>query len=208
MFSRRRSTATVLEREIADVGAKAAETVGDIAERAATIAREAGSAATPAIRSATQHSVEGLSRAAERASEALSETAERLAKAGEGPASDAAVAARVRIADATERLAAAVRPKPKRRHRVRRILIGGAIAGAIIGIVRSPLRGKITDRLFGPPPEDEPGSITLPQGEAAETASDSIEIRAEPVPPPAAPATQPEGVSSSASSEAADTTRS
>jgi hypothetical protein len=28
--------------------------------------------------------------------------------------------------------------------------------------VGSPLRSKLTERLFGPPPEDEPESITLP----------------------------------------------
>ncbi len=181
MFGRRRSTAAVLEHEISEAGSKAAETVTELAERALTIAREAGHVATPAIRSATHHSVEGLSRAAERASEALADTAQRLAKSGD------------------------VAPKPKR-HRIRRILIFGAIVGAIVGLVRSPLRGKLTEKLFGPPPDDEPGSITLPYGENDEPASDNIEIHAEPAPPPPA-ATEGNGVSTSATSEPADTSR-
>jgi len=205
MFRRRRSTAAVLEQELSEAGSKAAETVGELAERALTIAREAGHVASPAIRTATHHSVEGLSRAAERASEALADTAERLAKSGEGHASDAAHAARVRLAEASEKLAGAVRPKPKR-HRIRRILILGGIVGAIVALVRSPLRGKITERLFGPPPDDEPGSITLPYGEAEDSTSESIEIHAEPAPPPPA-ATEGNGVSSQTTSEPADTSR-
>jgi hypothetical protein len=206
MFGRRRSTAAVLEQEISDAGSKAAETVGELAERALTIAREAGHVATPAIRNATHYSVEGLSKAAERASEALADTAERLAKTSDVRAADATNAARVRLADATERLAGVVRPKPQKRHRIRRILIVGAIVGAIVGLVRSPLRNKITERLFGPPPDDEPGSITLPYGEAEDSSPDNIEIHSEPAPPPPA-ATEGNGVGSSPTSEPADTSR-
>jgi len=206
MFRRRRSAAAVLEHELSEAGSKAAETVGELAERALTIAREAGHVATPAIRTATHHSVEGLSRAAERASEALADTADRLAKTGEVRAADAAHIARIRLADASEKLAEAVRPRPPKRHRVRRILIVTAVVGGVVALVRSPLRSKITERLFGPPPDDEPGSITLPYGEAEDTAQENIEIHAEPAPPPPS-ASEGNGVSSQPTSEPADTTR-
>jgi hypothetical protein len=101
-----------------------------------------------------------------------------------------------------------VRPKPKRRRRLRRLLIGGGIVTSVVVIVRSPIRTKITERLFGPPPEDEPGSITLPRTETEESSSESIEIRAEAAPPPPAPTASPtNGVSSPATSEPADTSR-
>jgi len=177
MFGRRRSTAAVLERDLSEAGSRAAETVAELAERALTAAREAGQYATPAIRTATQHSVEGLSHAAERAAEVLSDTAERLAQNPEIHPSEVTRAARERLADASEKLAKAVRPAPKpQRHRMRRALIGIAIIGGIAALVRSPLRTKVTDRLFGPPPEDEPGSITLPYRDEGQSGAEDIEI--------------------------------
>ena len=147
-----------------------------------------------------------ISEAGAKAAETVNELADRaLALAREAGTSDVTTAARTRLADASERLADAVRPKPKT-HRIRRVLIVGAVAGGVVGLIRSPLRGKISERLFGPPAEDEPGSITLPYDEKADSGSDSIELRAEAV-PPAPVATEANGGSSSPASETADTSR-
>jgi hypothetical protein len=157
---RRQSRAAVLERDLSEAGSRAAETISELAEHAVAIAREAGHAATPAI----HHSAEGLSKALERAAAALAEAGERFARTGEHQAAGATAAARVRIADATEKLADAVRPK-KKHHRVRNLFIAAAVAGGVIALVQSPLRAKVTERLFGPPPEDELDSITLPSAD-------------------------------------------
>jgi len=179
MFGRRRSTGAVLNRELSEAGSRAAETITEFAERALSVAREAGQNASPALRTATHQSIEALSHAAERAAEVLSDTSDRLAQ-GELHASDATNAARARLAEASEKLAQAVRPKQKqKRHRVRRTLIGIAIVGGIVALVRSPVRNKITERLFGAPPEDEPGSITLPYQDQARSGVDDIEIPAD-----------------------------
>jgi hypothetical protein len=151
----------VLERDLSVAGSRAAETISELAEHAVAAAREAGHVATPAI----QHSAEGLSKALEKASAALAEAGERLARSGDHQGAGVAAAARVRIADASEKLADAVRPK-KKHHRVRRMLIAAAVVGGVIALVQSPLRAKVTERLFGPPPEDdELESITLPNAE-------------------------------------------
>jgi hypothetical protein len=74
----------------------------------------------------------------------------------------------VKLADASEALAEAVRPK-KRRRRVRRALVVVLLGGGAVALVRSPLRAKLTDRLFGTPSEfedDAPDSITLPRSSA------------------------------------------
>ncbi|HWF58483.1 MAG TPA: hypothetical protein VG520_09030 [Candidatus Dormibacteraeota bacterium] len=126
------------------------------------------------LRTAAEKSAETLSHAAERAAVVLADTAERLAETGEERAGQATLAARTRLADASEALAVAVRPK--RRRRVRRLIVLGALAGALVALVKSPLRSKVADRLFGAPPEfddDIPESITLPSststtGEARE----------------------------------------
>ncbi|MBV8300541.1 MAG: hypothetical protein JOY68_01295 [Candidatus Dormibacteraeota bacterium] len=162
MFGRKSRTA-VLERELSDAGAKAAETIGEIAEHALAAAREAGHAATPAL----QHSAAGLSKALEKAAESLADAGERLARSGEGRAAEAAVVARERIANASEKLAETIRPKPKKRHRLRNLVIAAAVVGGVIALVQSPLRNKISERLFGPPPEEEPESIELPGTESS-----------------------------------------
>src|SRR6202035_3882814 len=97
-------------------------------------------------RSAAEKSAETLSHAAERAAVVLADVGERLAESGEERAGQAAIAARERLSDASEALAQAVRPK--RRRRFRRVLVIGLIGGSILALVRSPLRSKLTDRLF------------------------------------------------------------
>jgi hypothetical protein len=163
----RKSKTAVLERELPSAGMRAAEVVGDaasdLAERAVAAAQSAQRVATPVLRSAAEKSAGTLSHAAERAAVVLADTAERLADTGEERVGPAVVAARHRLADASEALAVAVRPK--RRHRIRRIVVFSAITGGIVALVKSPLRSKLADRLFGAPPqfeEDIPESITLP----------------------------------------------
>jgi hypothetical protein len=176
----RKSKTAVIQREATNAGSRAADVVGEaaseFAERAVAAAQNAQRVATPVLRTAAEKSAETLSHAAERAAVVLADTAGRLADTGEDRAGQAAVAARHRLADASEALAVAVRPK--RRRRVRRILVIGAIAGGLVALFKSPLRSKLADRLFGAPPDfddDLPESITLPsssQGEA-ETPQDS-----------------------------------
>jgi hypothetical protein len=144
----RKSQTAVIDRDASTTGSRAAEVVGEaaseLAERAVAAAQNAQRVATPVLRTAAEKSAETLSHAAERAAVVLADTAERLAESGE-----------------------AVRPK--RRRRFRRMLAVGLIGGAIAAVVKSPLRSKITDRLFGPPPEfedDTPESITLPASAA------------------------------------------
>ncbi len=170
----RKSKTAVIEREASNVGSRAAEVVGeaasDLAERAVTAAQNAQRVATPVLRTAAEKSAETLSHAAERAAVVLADTAGRLADTGEERAGQAAVAARQRLADASEALAVAVRPKKKRR--VRRLLVLGAIAGGVVALFKSPLRSKLADRLFGAPPDfddDLPESITLPSSSPGES---------------------------------------
>jgi hypothetical protein len=172
----RKSKTAVLEREAPSAGSRAAEVVGeaasDFAERAVAAAQNAQRVATPVLRSAAEKSAETLSHAAERAAVVLADTAERLAESAEERGGQATAAARQRLADASEALAVAVRPK--KRHRVRRLVILGAVAGAIVAAARSPLRAKLADRLFGAPPEfddDTPESITLPPTAQPDTGS-------------------------------------
>jgi len=157
----RKSRNALLDRDLTEAGSRAAETISDVAEQAVAIAREVGRAATPAL----QHSAEGLSHALDRAGESLAVTAERLARSGEQQAADATEAARERIADASEKLAAAIRPRKRKHHRVRNAAIALVVVGGVVALVQSPLRAKLTERLFGPPPDDEPDSITLPGSE-------------------------------------------
>jgi hypothetical protein len=169
----RKSKTAVIEREASSAGSRAAEVVGEaaseFAERAVAAAQNAQRVATPVLRTAAEKSAETLSHAAERAAVVLADTAERLAESGGEQAGQAADAARHRLANASEALAVAVRPK--RRRRFRRLVVVGLIAGGIVAVVKSPLRSKLADRLFGAPPEfddDTPESITLPssgQGE-------------------------------------------
>jgi hypothetical protein len=172
----RKSKTAVLEREAPSAGSRAAEVVGeaasDFAERAVAAAQNAQRVATPVLRSAAEKSAETLSHAAERAAVVLADTAERLAESAEERGGQATVAARQRLADASEALAVAVRPK--KRHRIRRLVILGAVAGAIVAAAKSPLRSKLADRLFGAPPEfddDTPESITLPSAAQPDTGS-------------------------------------
>lgn len=172
MFGRSR-TATV-QREVGDVGAKAAERAAELATRAVAAAKEAQRAATPVVRSAAEaatpvvlnaaeRSTEALSHAAERAAEVLSQTADRLAVVGAERAGEASVVARHRLADASEALAEAVRPK-KKRHVVRKVFMAGAIGGGIYVLVtKTPLKAKLTELAFGPAPtEQDLEPITLP----------------------------------------------
>lgn len=155
MFGRR-SKSSVIEKEVSNAGGKAADTVADLAEKAVATARDAQRAASPVLRSAAQSSADTLSQAAGRAAVVLGGTAERLS------ATDAGVAARHKVADASEALAGAVRPKKK--HRIRKLLFVGAILGGIYALLaKTPLKSKIADLAFGPPVEDEePEPITLP----------------------------------------------
>ena len=163
----RKSKSAVIERELSSTGSRAAEVVSEaaseFAERAVAAAQNAQRVATPVLRTAAEKSAETLSHAAERAAVVLADVGERLAESGEERAGNAAVAARVRLANASEALADAVRPKKRRRFR--RVLVIGLIGGGVVALVRSPLRSKLTDRLFGAPPDfddDTPESITLP----------------------------------------------
>jgi hypothetical protein len=163
----RRSKSAVVERDLSSAGSRAAEVVGDaasvFAERAVAAAQNAQRVATPVLRTAGEKSAETLSHAAERAAVVLADVGDRLAESGEERAGNAAVAARQRLADASEALAQAVRPKKRRRFR--RVLVVVLAGGGIVALVKSPLRGKLTDRLFGAPPDfddEAPESITLP----------------------------------------------
>src|SRR5262249_17304788 len=135
-----------LEQHSAEAGSRAVETVTELAEQAWALAREVGHVASPAV----QRSAESLARALERASDS------RLAKAGEHQATEVALAARERLADASEKFADAIRPAKKQHHRIRNTMIGLVAVGAVAALVGSPLRSKLTERLFGPPPHDEP----------------------------------------------------
>lgn len=174
----KKSRTALRERDLSEVGSRAAETITELAEHALAAAKEVGSAASPAL----QHSAEGLSRVLERAAETLAESGEKLAKTGEAQAAEAASAARVRLADASEKLAEAIRPR-KRHHRVRNAAIALLVVGGVVALVQSPLRAKVQQRLFGPPPDDEPESITLPGanvGQPDQTASGEVPASAAP----------------------------
>jgi hypothetical protein len=147
----RRSKAAVLDR------ARAADAIGDLADHAVTLARGAGSAALPTV----QRGAEGLSQVLQSAAGTLAETAEQIA--ADGRVTAASNAARERIADASEKLSSAIRPK-KKTHRVRNLLIGAAVVGGVFALIQSPLRAKIQERLFGPAPSDDEDlpQITLP----------------------------------------------
>ena len=147
----RKSRTDELEAQASESGSRAVDTITDLAEQAWALAREVSHVASPAV----QRSAESLARALERAADS------KLARAGEQQAAEVALVARERIADASEKFADAIRPK-KVHHRVRNTMIGLVAVGAVAALVGSPLRSKLTERLFGPPPEDEPESITLP----------------------------------------------
>jgi hypothetical protein len=152
---RGRSRAATLD-DITEVRNRAADTISDLAEHAVAIAKGAGDAARPTVK----QGAEGLSHALELAAGTLAVTAERLAN--DERVSAASYAARERIADASGKLSTAIRPKRKT-HRVRNLLIGAGIIGGIFALIQSPLRSKIQERLFGPPPEDDDlPQITLP----------------------------------------------
>ncbi|MEA2637714.1 MAG: hypothetical protein QOE18_771 [Chloroflexota bacterium] len=152
---RGRSRAATLD-DITEVRNRAADTISELAEHAVAIAKEAGNAARPTVK----QGAEGLSHALEVAAGTLAVTAERLAN--DDRVSAASNAARERIADASGKLSTAIRPKRKT-HRVRNLLIGVGIIGGIFALIQSPLRSKIQERLFGPPPEDDDlPQITLP----------------------------------------------
>lgn len=156
MGRKQRNSRTVeLEAQASEAGSRAVETITELAEQAWALAREVSHVASPAV----QRSAERLARALERAADS------KLARAGEQQAAEVALVARERLADASERLAEAIRPK-REHHRVRNTMIGLAAVGAVAALVASPLRSKLTERLFGPPPEDEPESITLPGADA------------------------------------------
>jgi len=149
VMSRRRTRAALLDRDI-----------HEIAEHALDAARDVRKHAGPAL----QQSAESLSHALENVAAQFAVAAERFAESGEHRATGASQAARVRLADASERFAQSIRPK-KQHHRIRKLLIAGALIGGIVALVQSPLRGKLTARLFGPPADEEPPSITLPNEE-------------------------------------------
>ncbi len=169
---RRHSRTAVLERDLSVAGSRAAETISELAERALAAAREAGHAATPAV----QASALGLSRALEKAAEALSDTGEHLVRSSEPRVAEATNTARAQLADASEKFAESIRPK-KKHHRVRNILIAAAAVGGVVALVQSPLRGKITERLFGPSPDDEPEFDSTPRRRFAPLARESEHIR-------------------------------
>lgn len=181
----RRSKSAVIEREVPSTGSRAAEVVGEaasvFAERAVAAAQNAQRVATPVLRTAGEKSAETLSHAAERAAVVLADVGERLAEGGEERAGNAAIAARVRLADASEALAQAVRPK--RRRRFRRLLVIVLAGGGVVALVKSPLRNKLTDRLFGAPTDfddDAPESITLPSTSTHDQAPSPASEESEP----------------------------
>ena len=126
----RRSRAAVLDR------ARAADTISDLADHAVTLARGAGSAALPTV----QRGAEGLSQALQSAANTLAETAENIAS--DSRVNAAGNAARERIADASDKLSSAIRPKKKKTHRVRNLLIGAAVVGGVFALIQSPLRDR------------------------------------------------------------------
>jgi hypothetical protein len=180
-----------------EVGSKAAETMGDLAEKAADLAREAQKAAspvirsamhsaagrareaqktaTPVVRSAAASAAEHLSDAAEHAAELLAGTAGRLAQ----PADELQLSARERLADASEQLARSIRPR--RRRRLRIVLIGTGLVGIAAGVAISPLGARLRSMcgLGGAPaepPTTVPG-IVLPGDPGAtipETDADAV----------------------------------
>lgn len=151
----RKSQTAELAGQASEAGSRAVETITELAEQAWALAREVSHVASPAV----QRSAESLARALERAADS------KLARAGEQQAAEVALLARERLADASEKLADAIRPPKKQHHRVRNTMLGLVAVGAVAALVGSPLRSKLTERLFGPPPEDEPDSITLPGAE-------------------------------------------
>jgi hypothetical protein len=164
-----------------EMGGRAAETASDLAERAAELAREAQRAATPVIRSAmvtaaerareAQHAASpvvrsaaataagALSDAAEHAAEVLADTAERL-EAGE-----LQLAARTRLADASERMAKRIRPRRRRRRGLLAVLAAAGAIAAGAGVWMSPIGARIR-MMLGMTPAEEPApappSIVLP----------------------------------------------
>jgi hypothetical protein len=180
-MKKRKSRTASIEKTASDVGSRAVESIGDLAEQAWALAREVRHVASPAV----QRSAESLARALERAADS------KIAKAGEQQAAEVALVARERLADASEKLADAIRPK-KEHHRVRNTMIGLAAVGAVAALAGSPLRSKLTERLFGPPPEDEPESITLPGADMTAPP----EQEASPVPPSGASTEHGNGVPS------------
>jgi hypothetical protein len=173
-----------------EMGSKAAETVSDLAERAADLARDAQRAASPVLRGAMA-SAAGRARdaqrtaspvvrsaaasAAEHAAEVLAGTAGRLAQ----PADELQLSARERLADASEQLARSIRPR--RRRRLRIVLIGTGLVGIVVGVVISPLGARLRSMcgLGGTAPEPAtttPG-IVLPGDPGAtipETDADAV----------------------------------
>jgi hypothetical protein len=161
-----------------EVGSKAAETVSDLAEKAAELAREAQKAATPVIRSAmataagrareAQHvaspvvrsaaasAAEALSEAAEHAAEVLAETAGRLAQPVAEHADELQLSARTKLADAGEQLARSIRPR--RRRRLRGVLIGAGVVGVGAGVWLSPIGARLRS-LLGMGPAIEPAAV-------------------------------------------------
>ena len=152
----RRSRAATLE-DITEARNRAAETISELAEHAVAIAREAGKNAAsngqarsrglePRARARRRHA-RGHRRASSRATDASAPRATRRASASP---------------TRPDKLSTAIRPK-KKTHRVRNLLIGAAVVGGIFALIQSPLRTKIQERLFGPPPEDDDlPQITLP----------------------------------------------
>ena len=169
-----------------DATARAAETVQELAgravevaapalrsaaERAAEAAEAGRRAAAPVIRSAATSAAGTLSDAAERAAELLADTAERLQQQGGDAAGSAGLAARERLADASEAFAAAVRPR--RRRRLRRAVVVVGIAGGAAAVWMSPLGARIKSAIglgaaAEPTPEEPP--ITLPAADLTGTA--------------------------------------
>ena len=162
MFSRK-SKAAVAQRE----AARGSEAMSDFAEKAVVVAGQAAEKAAQAAHQARRAATPVARKTALCAAETLTLTAEKLAEAAEKLAtSEAGMLARERMADTAEAVAVSVRPKRKK-HRVRKVLILGAVVGGVIGLVKSPLPGKLADKIFGAPPEDDDfDAITLPADDA------------------------------------------
>jgi hypothetical protein len=159
---------------------RAADTISDLADHAVTLARGAGSAALPTV----QRGAEGLSQVLQSAAGTLADTAEHLAS--DSRVTAAGNAARERIADASDKLSTAIRPK-KQTHRVRNLLIGAAVVGGVFALIQSPLRSKLQERLFGPAPSDDDDlpQITLPDDDRHVEITDltkASQVQAEPDP--------------------------
>lgn len=161
--SRSVDTATSATEDMAnragEIAADLAERAAEVAGRAVESARDAQRAAAPVVKSAISSAAGTLSEAAEKAAEVLADSAERLAQDGTEHVNSATDAARERLADAAEAFAESVRPK--RRRRLRRMLLVGMLIGG--GLAAGKMIRSKLGRHDEPTEQDyTPASIPIP----------------------------------------------